>query len=311
MFEFFKDKRCLVTGHKGFVGTALCTKLRQHGANVHGIDQKSGCDILKKDSVYDEVLMFRPDMVFHLAAKTEVRASFTSPHETYQTNVLGTLNVLEACRVSRTPLIVASTDKVYGSSIIPGPNVCDETQFLYHNADLYAVSKRAADELCQDYARLYDMPIRILRCANIYGPGQRNETTLITSTITRLLNDDLPIVYKSSADTVREWLYIDDAVAAYLLLARDVVKHKYVLNSPPIFNVGSGERATVLETVKEILVMNGISTNEYTIRENDKPQIGDQGLNSTKFRTRFPDFSFVPLIEGLRRTIAWHKENMK
>lgn len=314
----WKDKRVLVTGGCGFIGSALVKRLEQIGESegICTLDLMRGQDVTDGGLVRSTIRMLKSQIVFHLAAQTEVRTSFREPELTYRINVMGTLNVLEACRACGVEaLVVASSDKAYGDH----PNrVCNEAKELWHNADAYSSSKAMADELCQDYHRLYHMPIRILRCANTFGPGQTNETTLITGTVCRLLKGEAPVIHEGRADVKREWLYIDDAVDAYVHLAQHASCSGELYNgiSYPAYNVGSGGRYSVREVVDKIaqlMFMEGgmdLRLTRYSSLPEKAPQIGDQGLDSAKYRKLIGDKPFVTFDEGLKRTIAWHKEQM-
>lgn len=312
--DFYKGRTVLVTGHKGFIGSHLSRRLAAYGANVVGLDRDKR-DVKNRYQVSSLFAECDPSVVFHLAAATEVRASYDDPLGTWRTNVMGTLNVLEECRKRRVKaLVVASTDKVYGDQYDWG-GACKEDAQLLHNADIYASSKRAADELAQDYARVYGLPIRILRCANVYGPGQRNETTLITGTITKVLRGEMPVVHADARYSLREWLYIDDAVEAYLLAGADAASlprngDPYP-SVHPAFNVGSREIYSVDAVVRKVLVAMGKDLLNYELVADTRPQIGNQGLESYKFRRRFPSWTTVWLDEGLARTVAWHKDGCK
>lgn len=299
--DFYRGHRVLVTGGSGFVGRRLCARLHDLGAVVCGLDKhgKQPRDVKNLYQVREAFKEFKPDTVFHLAARTEVRASFHEPLETYRTNVLGTLNVLEVCRERKVGgLVVASSDKAYGQH--PQP-ILTESCDLHGNADMYSASKMAADELSQLYSHIYRMPITVLRPVNIYGPGQTNETTLITGTIRKLMRGEKPVVYNSSRHTVREWLFIEDAVQAYLLAGTN----RENLDSP-MFNVGSRDRYSVEAVVKMILQQFHKGEFDYDLEADTSPQIGDQGLDSSKFRDKYKDWSTVPFADGLRRTVDWY-----
>lgn len=316
--NFWQGKRVMVTGGKGFIGSAIVEECRRLGATVEVFDRPR-VNIRSYQDVNEAFLSgSHAEVVFHLAAQTEVVKSFSDPHLTYGVNVLGTLNVLECCRFYKVKsLVIASSDKAYSADV---EELYDECQPLGQRGDMYSHSKKAMDELAQTYARLYGMPIRILRCANTYGPGQRNKTTLITSTLDRLFRGQRPMIHSGMENVKREWLYIDDAVDAYLRLAKDAFNGlpRCPLNAGEIaHNVGSGERLSVSQVVRTILAAMDRPVNDWTSRvdanvvESKAPQIGDQGLNCTKFRSLFPTWTTTSFDEGLRRTIAWHKENMR
>ncbi len=186
-------RKALVTGAAGFIGRHLSAALTERGVGVHKLDKTQTdatclhCDVLNPDDLREHLRWFRPDTVFHLAAQTEVGKSFEDPCQTYQTNVVGTLNVLEACRKCGVEsVVVASSDKAYGVS-----GYYTEDTPLQVGPDPYSNSKRLADELAQVYEQVHSLPVKILRPCNTYGPGQLNQTTLITGTVARVLRGDV------------------------------------------------------------------------------------------------------------------------
>ena len=302
--DFYPGRRVLVTGGNGFVGKRLCSRLHDLGAIVDTLDKqgKQPADVKNMYQVRASFDRFTPDTVFHLAAKTEVRSSFVEPLETYRTNVLGTINILEICRERKIGgLVVASSDKAYGDQGIQW--MCREDQELLGNADVYSASKTAMDDISRIYSHLYRMPITVLRPTNIYGPGQTNETTLITGTIRRLLKGEKPVIHNASRHSLREWLYIDDAVQAYLYAGTN---RDNLLS--PAYNVGSRDRRSVEAVVKTLLVQFGKGEYDYDCEADTTPQIGNQGLISTKFREKYPEWSTISFEEGLRRTVEWYRE---
>lgn len=287
--DYYPGKRVVVTGHKGFVGSRLCAALTSLGATVTGVDsvtREDVRDLRPLEEVFREAPS--PSLCFHLAAKTEVRASFDDPWLTYQTNVLGTLNVLECCRITKTPLVLASSDKAYGRQLPPF-KISDP---LLHNADPYSSSKAMADELAQVYERVFRLPIHILRPCNIYGPGQRNRTTLITGVITGAMEGQTTVV--RAPESEREWLFISDAILEYLeegavadARCNQVVK-----------NVGSGEVASV-ERVVSILRL-CLANVTVEVRNGE---VVNQSVVDRRYESRC-----VKLTEGLKRTVQWHQE---
>jgi nucleoside-diphosphate-sugar epimerase len=316
--SFWSGKRVLVTGSRGFIGTALCSELRRAGAEVFGADIISGVGQTRPHNVTSWNVLSEcfdhasPHVVFHLAAQTEVIRSHREPYRTLHTNVLGTLNVLELCRTYPVQaLVVASSDKAYGD-VPPSALPVRENYPLSWLGDVYSSSKRCADLLCHDYARLYGLPLRVLRCANTYGPGQTNPTTLVAGTIQRLLLGERAVVHAGRGKVKREWLYIDDAISAYLLAAEDAATGKVEDPDEPgafAFNVGSGEVLSAREVVGRILNTFGQPTDVYALATTGAaPQLGHQCLDSTRFRSRFSEWKSVPFEEGLARTAQWWKE---
>lgn len=305
MSDFYTNRRVLVTGGSGFVGRHLVAALRQRGAIVLNLDRNSNqdheyCDLRERFGVPMLFRRRKPQVVFHLAAQTEVLWSMKEPMTTYEINVHGTLKILDACREHAVQsVVVASTDKVYGHTTGP---VREDDMGLQPVDDPYSSSKRLADQLCHDYAHIYGLPVKVVRCANIYGPGQRNGTTLITAAVNRLQQGLTPVVYQGQELAVREWLYVEDAVRAYLELgARSEPQ-------PLAWNVGSGEQLTVADVVVRIMRW-WKHDGDYEIRPAPAGRPSSLRLDSSRFRTYFPGRSPVSFDDGLNRTLTWYRNN--
>jgi UDP-glucose 4-epimerase len=276
--------RVLVVGGAGFIGAHLVTAYKDDH-DVVVFDMCAGNDVRDEASVFRIWKDFKPELTFHMAAQTEVRRAFDEPDMTVHTNVLGALNVLEAARLFGGRLIVASSDKALAPS-----------------GDVYSATKRMADELCYAYLRSYKLDLAIVRCANVFGPGQRNETTLVTNTIMRILRGEKPIVYAQSQECVREWLYIADAVEAYKLIANSDYKGA--------MDVGSGMRWSVRHMVDVIADMCGKSRADVeTIDVTEKPEHTINRVDSKIFRTIFPDWRVTEIGTALKETVLWYRSN--
>lgn len=294
--DYYKGKRCLVTGANGFIGGTICNKLREMESIIIKMDISHGSDVTHYDYTMDGFDWHKPEIVFHLAAETEVGRSYISPHSAYHTNIVGTLNLLEICRNVRyvKSIVIASTDKVYGLAPVPYKEEMD----LDRCTNPYAASKQYADRIAQDYARFYDLPIRIIRCCNVYGPGQLNATTLITSAVLNLLSNRKAKISKGNHE--REWLYIDDCVLAYLLLGmlRDTDLR--------IYNVGSGECLRPVDIVSKIISMLCMGDYEW-VPDNSHIADFNQRVDSSSFRYDFPHWKTIGIGEGLSKTVEWYK----
>lgn len=316
--EFYADKTVLVTGHMGFIGGRLHEMLGKLGCQaLYGMDRKAGhnglstwcytngvIDVADEESI-ETFFSPKTDVVFHLAADTEVRASLVRPHTTLSNNLNSTLNILEKCRTStkKPSVVIASSDKAYGrlSQWVKEYKEGDE---LHADADPYSMSKTLCDVMATRYARLYPdaMNVKILRACNVYGPGQRNRTTLITNTITRLLDDKPPELHAKSNSEKREWMFVDDVVEAYLLLGA----HQS-LPFQEAFNVGTGHRMTPSQVVGDLVQrMNGVSGG-VVVKTDPVEQIGDQALNCDRFNNTFPEWAPLPWSTGIQATIGWYE----
>lgn len=326
-FEVFAGASVLVTGGAGFIGRALCARLRELDATVAITDltaKEAGSSVpyvgvASPGRIETAFAMTEPDFVFHLAAQSEVGRGHREPHHTLVTNVLGTINVVEACRLRGEKLraaVFASSDKAYGT--VPREQLpYREADDLAVDGDLYAASKRAGDEIVSDYVRLYGVPARILRCANTYGPGQTNYTTLVAAVVRALLAGKRPSMF--SPNTEREWLYLTDAVDAYLLVAAAVATgneggtgrapENRPLRGRWAYNVGSGEVASVEQVTKTLCRLADVDEERIMLEPQGREArpIPYQSLDSSRFRNLFPLWKPTPLVEGLAKTLASYR----
>jgi len=244
------------------------------------------------------------DTVFHLAAQAIIGTANRNPIGTFKTNIMGTCNLLEACR--RSPLvqniIVASSDKAYGDQeVLP----YDEDMPL-KGSHPYDVSKSCADLITQTYHKTYGLPVCITRCGNLYGEGDLNFNRIIPQTIKSVLNNEAPVI-RSDGTFIRDYIYVGDASSAYILLSEKM--HELNL-SGEAFNFSTEVRFTVLELVNKILELMGSEL---------KPVILGQGSNEIKYQYLStkkakellcwkPEYT---IDEGLHRTIEWYREYFK
>jgi CDP-glucose 4,6-dehydratase len=318
--------RALVSGAHGFVGSHLALALLRRGDEVRVLDRPepreadvggprpSGLDLL---GVRSEIELAEADLrdaeaveraaggcdsVFHLAAQTIVGAARESPFETFEVNVRGAWNVFEACRRLGTGRVVfASSDKAYGSSPV-----------LPYREDLplratypYDASKAAADTIARSYAATYGLPIAVTRFANIYGGGDLNFTRLIPETVAALLDGRRPQI-RSDGSPERDFLHVDDAVAAYLAIA-DVLDDGAAGEA---FNAGGERPHSVREVVELIVSAAGPGPEpEFHGSGSLDGEIDRQFVDSSKLRELTGWRPEVELGDGLRRTIEWYRRH--
>ena len=230
----WRDRPTLVTGATGLVGSWLIRRLLEAGADVVCLvrDWVPGSELVHS-KVLDQVKVVRGDIcdrdllervlgeyeintVFHLAAQTIVGIANRNPISTFESNITGTWNVLEACR--RSPLVkavvVASSDKAYG----------DQEELPYsedtplEGRHPYDVSKSCADLIAQAYGKTYQLPVAITRCGNFYGGGDLNWNRIVPGTIRSVLRGERPVI-RSDGQFVRDYFYVEDGAACYMLLA--------------------------------------------------------------------------------------------
>ena len=286
----------LVTGASGLVGSHLVPALRDAGAEVTAFGGHIG------DAAEVRRAVAGADTVFHLAAQTIVGEANGSPLPTFETNVRGTWNVLEACRLEAVErVLVASSDKVYGP--------CANGAGFAEDAPLaprftYDASKAAADLLARSYWHTYGVPVATTRFANIYGGGDRNESRLVPELVAAVAAGRRPVI-RSDGTPEREYLYVEDAVAAYVAIARALDDG---IARGEAYNAGGGRPVSVRELTATLLRVAG-SDLEPDFRGNGTPpgELGRQCVDASKLRAHTGWAPRIGLEEGLRRTLAWHR----
>lgn len=317
---FWAGARVLVTGATGFVGAWLVRSLVGSGADVVGLlhDQLPETTlealgyrrriVTVSGSVTDLPLLerllnrYEVDTCFHLAAQATVGAAKRAFVPTLETNVLGTWNVLEACHRTSTirRVVVASSDKVYGdAATLP---ISEDVPLGGLNP--YDASKVCVDIVARSYAGSFDLPVVVARCSNIYGGGDFNFSRIIPDSMRSALRGERPVI-RSDGTPVRDYLYVEDAVAAYRALAEQAGR-------PGVrglaFNFGTGRPVSVLELVALILRLADRADVEPEILGRTEGEIQAQYLDSSRARSLLGWQSKVPLEEGLGRALAWYRE---
>jgi CDP-glucose 4,6-dehydratase len=315
-------KRALVTGGHGFVASHLARALLERGDSVTVVDLAppplSG---LALQGVAPEIELVEADLgdarrieatveggefdvVFHLAAQTLVGPAMADPAATFEANVRGTWTLLEACRRADVPaLVVASSDKAYG----PSEELPYREGMALRPASPYEASKAAADAIALSYWPAYGLPVAVTRCANIYGGGDLNFSRLVPEAIAAVLDGRRPQI-RSDGSPERDFLYVDDAVAAYL-----AIEHAVGAGGPAAgeaFNAG-GERphsvAEVLETIAD--VSGAGSEPEFHGTGNPANEIDRQFVDSAKLRGLTGWRPEIDLRDGLARTLEWYRQH--
>ena len=291
--------RVLVTGAAGFLGGHLSSALRARGYTVFGldvrpiVDENSVIANVEDLRIVEKVIAEREiDTLFHLAAVTQVSVASVYPLGAIETNVRGTLNVLEACRrqgVKR--IICASSDKSYGDGPVP---YREDQPIAPHG--IYATSKACGDFLASAYAREYGLPVTVVRCGNLYGPGHVNWSTLIPGTICSFLNGERPVL-RSDGAPKRDYLYVEDAVAGYLALAGS--------EHTGAWNFGTEKPSSAIDVVRLIGRLMKSSLTE-DVRATSRGEIQEQWLECSKAKNLL-GWHAMGLEEGLRRTIPWYE----
>jgi len=320
MNSFWRDRSVLVTGGTGLLGSCLVSKLLDAGSNVvclvrdcvpqselvrsRRIEQVNTIrgEVADRDLVERALGEYEVEVVFHLAAQAIVGVANRNPISTFSTNIGGTWNLLEACR--RSPKVisiaVASSDKAYG-----------DQEHLPYNETMplqgrhpYDVSKSCADLIAQTYAASYNLPVAITRCGNFYGGGDLNWNRVVPGTIRSILRGERPII-RSDGNFVRDYFYIEDGAAAYMLLAERLASDATLRGQA--FNFSNESQISVLEIVDLILRKMQSSLLPEVLNQASN-EIRHQFLSAERARTVLhwrPQFT---LDTGLDRTLAWYRE---
>jgi len=203
------DKRILVTGSAGFIGNALADTLQSLGGELWNYDIEGGDDVLDYSNLLNTVDRNEIELIYHLAAQPIVPIANKYPYNTLNTNILGTLNVLDVCERYKIPCVIASSDKAYGET---ADGYTEESALNAKYA--YDLSKACADKIAQVYQSRGNV-VKVMRLSNVYGPGDTHRTRLVPHVIKSYLNGVRPVL-RGDPSMVRPWIYIDDAVQAYI-----------------------------------------------------------------------------------------------
>jgi CDP-glucose 4,6-dehydratase len=319
----WRDRPVLVTGATGLLGGWLTRRLQENGAAVVCLvrDWVPQCELVRtgllqsvtvvRGALQDRDLLERTlgeyeiETVFHLAAQTIVGIANRNPISTFESNVGGTWNLLEACR--RSPrvraLVLASSDKAYGEQ----PELPYSEDMPLQGRHPYDVSKSCADLIAQSYAYSFDLPVAITRCGNFYGGGDLNWNRVVPGTIRSVIRGERPVI-RSDGQYVRDYFYIEDGAAAYLLLAERLMCDPALRGQA--FNFSNENQISVLDLVNRIVRKMGSSLTPE-IQNQAVNEIRHQYLSAERARRMLrwrPQFT---LDEGLERTIAWYREVLK
>ncbi len=310
-----------MTGAYGLLGSWLVKALLEGGARVAVIrrDQPARSalalmgleprvDVVAGDICTDGLVErtlaeYEVDSVFHLAAQTLVPTANRSPLSTFETNMRGTWLLLEACRRHGAErVVVAASDKAYGPHVDLPYREDHALQPLYP----YDVSKAATDLLSRSYWHTWQLPVAVTRFANLYGGGDFNASRLIPEAVVAALKGRSPIV-RSDGSPERDFLYVEDAVAAYLAIWDSLGRGS---GRGEAFNAGGGRPHRVLDVVELICHLAGTGVRP-DIRGQGTPsgEIDRQWVDYTKLRELTGWEPEVELEDGLRRTIEWYRSS--
>jgi len=318
--EAWRARRVLVTGATGMVGSWLTRALVEAGSYVVALvsDWDPQSELLRSGTInsvnvvngrledYEAVERaingHEVDTVFHLGAQTIVGTADRSPRATFRSNIEGTWNVLDACRlmggmVER--VVVASSDKAYGEQQLPYV----ETMPL-EGRHPYEVSKSCTDLLTTSYAITYGLRAAIARCGNIYGGGDLNWSRIIPGTFRSIIQGNQPVL-RSDGTFVRDYLHVNDVVSAYFALAENVHRDEIAGRG---FNFSDESPLSVMQIYRACCDAAEKPGLEPLILNKAQGEIKDQYLDSTLARTLLQWSPQVELAEGLSETFCWYRD---
>jgi len=309
--ENFKSKNILVTGGAGFIGSCLVNKLVEQGHNVVVIDNLSSgrkenlnpkANLYKMDvrnSEISEVFQDEnPETVFHLAAQPIVEVAYENPLETIETNIMGTANILEACRLKGDvkSIVITSSDKAYGKS-----EKLPYTETVELKGDHpYEVSKSCADLIATAYFKTYGLPIAITRFSNVFGPGDLNFNRIIPGIFKSILTNT-ELLIRSDGKMIREYTYVEDIAGGCIKLAENIE-----ITQGEAFNFGSKNIFSVVQVIEKIEEILEVKVN-YQILNTAKNEIPEQYLDWTKINKALEWQPEVSFKDGIKRSFDWYK----
>ncbi len=316
----WRQRRILVTGATGLVGSWLCRRLVEEGAILVALvrDWDPQSELIRSGTVQHCAVVsgrletfadceralceHEVDTVFHLGAQTIVGTSLRAPLATFEANIRGTYHLLEACRqhadlVKR--VVVASSDKAYGDvATLPYTE-----EMPANGRHPYDVSKSCTDLLSMTYAETYGLGVAVARCGNIYGGGDLNWSRIVPGTLRAALAGQAPVL-RSDGTHTRDYLYVADVVEAYLALAL-ATEQEGVRGEA--FNFSTESPLSVLEITRATLEAAGRADLEPILRDQARAEIHDQYLDSSKAQRVLGWKPTWRLREGLAATVEWYQ----
>ncbi len=318
--HYWKNRTVLITGIAGFVGSNLAARLVKEGAHVIGLvrDEVAGSNF-ERLSLSGQVTIIHGDLedlscierilneytvrdIYHLGAQTIVGTANRSPLGTFRSNILGTVNLLEAARGKDfvESITVASSDKAYGTH----KKLPYKESYPLLPQYPYDTSKACADMIAMSYFNTYGLPIIITRFANIYGPGDMNFSRIVPDALQHIVRGEAPII-RSDGTPERDYLYIDDVVELYLLLSQNISKIK-----GEVFNAGHNKPFSVNHVIKTLLKVAGRTDLKPEIlgKGSLKGEIDRQWMDGGKAKKLLGWQPKIKLEKGLALTLKWYRD---
>ncbi len=313
----FGNKTVLITGINGFLASELAEELLERNAKViglvhnstnclelHGIREKIQ---LEKASIRDFKALEKVfqknkiDYCIHLAAQTSVSKAESNPVKTFETNTMGTINLLETIRRNGNVkgTIIASSGKAYG--LHKNKKVLKEEDELLSNT-IYGTSKACADMISLNFAKTYRMDVCVTRAGNVFGPMDLDFSRIIPSTIRRIFENQKPIV-RGKGKSKRDFVFVKDASDFYLRLLENISEKNV---SGKAFNIATGKQSTILGVVEKILKkMNKKIEIEFI--EQDFAEEEENVLSIAKAKKLLGWRQKYSFEKGLDETVEWYK----
>jgi CDP-glucose 4,6-dehydratase len=310
-------KNILVTGATGLVGSHLVERLlsmdtgriialsRSRDPEAYffkqGFDQKvvmANGDLKDKERIADIITKYEINYIFHIAAQPIVATAFINPYETLATNIMGTVHILEAAKLSPhiQGMVIASSDKAYGKDCTAALE-----DHPLRGDHPYDVSKSCTDLLAFTYAKTYNLPVTVSRFGNIFGPGDLNFNRIFPGMMKAALKKEV-LELRSDGNFKRDYIYVKDVVDGYICLAEQIDKAK-----GEAFNFSSGFNFSVLELIEKTSKVIGKKI-EYKIINNQKNEIPEQSLNFDKAEKVLGWKSKYNFDQAISETLKWYHE---
>jgi CDP-glucose 4,6-dehydratase len=316
-----KNKKILLTGVTGLLGSWLAEELLDNDCELTGLALNQDLNFLinsKKitndldihyfdisdEEKLNKIFNKDYDLVIHLAAQTQVGHAIDNPVFTFKSNIQGTWNILDLCRVNNIPIVVASSDKAYGESdVLPY-----EETFNLNGQFPYEVSKSATDLLCKTYKATYNLNVATLRCGNIYGGGDLNWERLIPGVIRWLINNEQPIL-RTNGTFKRDWVYVEDVVQAYIGVGDALMDSNIKVSDA--YNFSSTDYLSVSDIYEKLVYKFSDDFINPLIQEKSEFEIKDQYLSSKKINDELGIIPQFNIDSGLEKTVSWYKSYIK